>query len=101
MNNNENSSVIQDMSIERDTSDIKEQELCNDVATCNRCGFSGHADKFEACLSVWHDLRCPMCGTTDINQSNGLMVYLPEYTKKGLEDKEKMIRNESMQGDNV
>lgn len=36
-------------------------------ATCNKCGFSGNPDDFDACLSTHHDLRCPKCGTTNID----------------------------------
>lgn len=37
------------------------------MAICNRCGFSGNANRFAASLSAYHDLRCPRCGTTYIN----------------------------------
>lgn len=38
-------------------------------ATCNGCGFNGHADEYKPCMSAYHDLRCPKCDTTDINTS--------------------------------
>jgi predicted RNA-binding Zn-ribbon protein involved in translation (DUF1610 family) len=38
-------------------------------AHCNGCGFEGEADTFNPCPTAWHDLRCPSCGTTDINTS--------------------------------
>lgn len=37
------------------------------MAICNGCSFSGNANQFAASLSAYHDLRCPRCGTTDIN----------------------------------
>lgn len=36
-------------------------------ATCNGCGFTAHPDGFKPCTSAYHDLRCPKCGTTDID----------------------------------
>lgn len=49
----------------------KEEEL---RATCRGCGFSAHPDEFDACLSVYHELRCPECGTTDIDWIYGSYV---------------------------
>ena len=46
----------------------KDNEL---IATCNQCGFSVYPDKFEPALSIYHDLRCPKCGKTDIDYTNG------------------------------
>lgn len=34
---------------------------------CNGCGFEAEADDFDACMSAYHDMRCPKCGTTDID----------------------------------
>ena len=36
------------------------------IATCRQCGFSASPEDFEACLSAFNDLRCPECGTTDV-----------------------------------
>ena len=36
------------------------------IATCRQCGFSASPEDFEACLSAYNDLRCPECGTTDV-----------------------------------
>jgi len=44
------------------------------VAVCNRCGFSAPPEEFEPCLSPYHDLRCPECGTTDVDWTNGSYV---------------------------
>ncbi len=41
------------------------------LATCRQCGFSEQPDKFDVCLSPYHDLRCPECGTTNIDWTNG------------------------------
>ena len=37
---------------------------------CNNCGFSGSMEKFSACLSPYHDCRCPECGTTAVDTSD-------------------------------
>ncbi len=49
----------------------KNKEL---VATCRQCGFSTPPEKFDACLSPYHDLRCPECGTTDIDWTYGCYI---------------------------
>jgi len=36
------------------------------MATCRQCGFSASPEDFEVCLSAYNDLRCPECGTTDV-----------------------------------
>lgn len=38
-------------------------------AKCKGCGFSGTGDQFEPCLTAYHDLKCPDCGTTNIDTS--------------------------------
>jgi predicted Zn-ribbon and HTH transcriptional regulator len=38
-------------------------------AKCKQCGFYDDADKFEPTMSVYHDMRCPKCGTTAIDTS--------------------------------
>jgi predicted RNA-binding Zn-ribbon protein involved in translation (DUF1610 family) len=45
------------------TAKIKTKEK----AHCNGCGFEGPPNKFKGCASYHHDLRCPQCGTTDID----------------------------------
>jgi Zn finger protein HypA/HybF involved in hydrogenase expression len=47
--------------------DIDDKNL---MAICNQCGFSADPDKFDPCLSPYHDLRCPECGTTDVRNSH-------------------------------
>lgn len=37
---------------------------------CNQCGFQGDPSEFDPCLSPYHDLRCPKCGTTNIDTSD-------------------------------
>lgn len=36
---------------------------------CNRCSHSDTPDNFDACLSSYHDMRCPKCGGTNIDTS--------------------------------
>lgn len=31
------------------------------------CGYYGLSKSFKVCVGVYHDLRCPKCGTTDID----------------------------------
>ncbi len=56
---------------DKNDKDNKEEES---VATCNQCGFSASPEEFEPCLSPYHDLRCPECGTTDVDWTNGSYV---------------------------
>lgn len=49
-----------------------EKENDTSIATCNQCGFSASPEEFDACLSPYHDLRCPECGTTDVDWTNGI-----------------------------
>lgn len=39
---------------------------------CQRddCGFEGHADELKPCFGVYHDMRYPECGTTDVDTEN-------------------------------
>lgn len=42
-----------------------------ELAICLQCGFSANPEEFSACLSAYHDLRCPECGTTNIDWTCG------------------------------
>jgi hypothetical protein len=46
----------------------QEKEL---QATCNGCGFQGHPDEFDPCMSPYHDLHCRKCGTTNVDWTYG------------------------------
>lgn len=35
-----------------------------------RCTFEGTADEFKGSMGVYHDMRCPKCGTTHIDTSD-------------------------------
>lgn len=39
---------------------------------CNgeECGYVGEADTFDGCATPYHDMRCPKCGTTDVDTSD-------------------------------
>lgn len=50
---------------------VKNKEGEEEIATCLQCGFSGSPEEFNACLSPYHDLRCPECGTTNIDWTFG------------------------------
>lgn len=38
---------------------------------CNGCGFTAPPEKFEPSMSPYHDLKCPKCGTTNIDWDCG------------------------------
>lgn len=59
---------------EEDRKEDGEEEEEEPTVICRGCGFSGHPDNFDACLSVYHDLKCPECGTTDIKYSYGSYI---------------------------
>lgn len=37
---------------------------------CNNCGYEAKVDDFDAAMSVYHDLKCPKCGTTNLDTSD-------------------------------
>ncbi len=39
------------------------------IATCKACNFRAEPKDFKACLTAYHDLRCPQCGSTNIDTS--------------------------------
>ena len=41
-------------------------------AKCLRpgCGFEGPVEEFPGCLTSYHDMCCPKCGTTRVDTSN-------------------------------
>ena len=43
--------------------------------TCEQCGFTASPDEFEPSLSAYHDLKCPRCGTTDIDWEYGGYIH--------------------------
>ncbi len=38
---------------------------------CEECGFTANPEEFDASSSAYHDLKCPKCGTTDIDWNYG------------------------------
>jgi hypothetical protein len=48
-------------------------------AKCKECGFSGPVGKFPFALEVQHDLKCPECGSTNIDTSD-LLEKIPGYS---------------------
>lgn len=40
-------------------------------AKCNGCGFTASPEDFEPSMSPYHDLKCPKCGTTNIDWDCG------------------------------
>jgi len=35
------------------------------MVTCLRCGYEGEEETFDVCFSVYNDLRCPKCRSTN------------------------------------
>jgi len=42
--------------------------------TCKECGFSARPRDFDRAPSVYHDLKCPQCGSTNIDWTYGSYV---------------------------
>lgn len=42
---------------------------------CNQCSWEGDAADCDACLSAHHDVRCPQCGTTNVDTSKLVQQY--------------------------
>lgn len=42
---------------------------CGPRATCNVCSYKAPPRFFEPVMSLYHDLRCPGCGGTDVDTS--------------------------------
>lgn len=38
-----------------------------EIAKCTKCGYSAHPDRFNTSFTPYHDLKCPKCGTTEID----------------------------------
>lgn len=38
---------------------------------CERCGFIANPEKFESSPSAYYDLKCPKCGSIDIDWDYG------------------------------
>lgn len=52
---------------------------------CQRedCGFEGSADDFHPCFGVYHDMRCPECGTTEVDTEDIFEEWATEGRKYG------------------
>ena len=48
---------------------LKGTEGIFEVVRCVRCNFRGQADAFAETRSVYHDMRCPRCATTQLDTS--------------------------------
>lgn len=46
-----------------------DQKIRNPI--CEECCFTASPDEFDASISAYHDLKCPMCGTTNIDWDYG------------------------------
>jgi hypothetical protein len=56
------------------------------IARCKGCGFEDDVKKFDDCVSVYHDVRCPRCGTTAIDTSQVNAFYRAEGSAYGWGD---------------
>ena len=52
-----------------DISEPSDQKVENPI--CEECGFTASPDEFDASISAYHDLKCPKCGTTNIDWDYG------------------------------
>lgn len=48
---------------------MNSEEIENPI--CEECGFTASPDEFDASISAYHDLKCPRCGTTNIDWDYG------------------------------
>ena len=37
------------------------------MPSCNECGYTGPTESFPPAMSVYHDAKCPKCGTTNLS----------------------------------
>ena len=52
---------------------MNNEEIKNPI--CEQCGFTAGPDEFEASYSPYHDLKCPKCGTTNIDWNCGVYKH--------------------------
>lgn len=55
-------------------------------AKCNQCGFSADVSKFKDVMSIYHDMGCPRCGTTNIDTSEINLAWKNEGREYGYGD---------------
>ncbi len=48
---------------------MSDEEIKNPI--CEQCGFTASPDEFDASISLYHDLKCPICYTTNIDWDYG------------------------------
>lgn len=48
---------------------MSNEEIENPI--CEQCGFTAGPDEFYPSVSAYHDLKCPKCGTTNIDWNCG------------------------------
>lgn len=44
---------------------MNNEDIKNPV--CEQCGFTASPEEFDPSTSAYHDLKCPQCGTTNID----------------------------------
>jgi hypothetical protein len=59
-------------SMNANTADAREPPswLCwkgETMPKCNQCKYEGGPDTFDPSMSLYHDLKCPKCGTTNVD----------------------------------
>lgn len=50
-------------------------EVSNIEVNCKMCGSSFTPDDAKPCASAYHDLRCPSCGSTNLDTSEILELW--------------------------
>lgn len=57
----------------------------NDEVECRACGFNADIEKFEPTASVYNDIRCPECGSTNNQHNDDYLARLQEGMRKVFE----------------
>lgn len=50
--------------------------------TCNRCGYTDIVENYHPTASVYTDIRCPKCGSTDNKHNEKYLKRLYEAMEK-------------------
>lgn len=62
------------------------------IAKCKGCGFEAEVKDFNDCASVYHDVRCPECGTTAVDTSQVNAYYRAAGSTYGWGDENMLYR---------
>ncbi len=60
----------------------------NNIHVCNRCHFRGTMGNFDPSMGLYSDIKCPDCGSTDIDINFEYSKRMSEAMRKHEEGKE-------------